>query len=127
MNSPASGQFDSIQRKSDEQLQVDRRLQNIEQLIATVGQVADKGVESWSESQRRKIQGEEHARTLEDVQHRRVCWVLAYLCALVFALAALSLWESQYELVRLILSSSLAVAAGAGLTSLFKGKRQSEK
>ena len=106
-----------------EPLEVSRRLQNIERLIETVGQVADKGVESWAQSQIRKAEGEEHARNLEDTQHRRVCSVLVYSSTLVFGLAAFSLWKDQYELVRLILSSSLAVAAGAGLSSLFKTKK----
>jgi hypothetical protein len=110
-----------------ESLQVSRRLQNIEQLIETIRQVADKGVESWSQSQIRKAEGEEHARNLEDAQHRRACWVLAYLSALVCGLAAFSLWKDQYELVRLILSSSLAVAAGAGLTSIFRAKKSAGK
>jgi len=78
------------------------------------------GGDYWSESQKRRAEGEEHSRELEDSQHLRACWVLVYACALVFGLAALSLWKDQYELVRLILSSSLALAAGAGLTTLFR-------
>jgi hypothetical protein len=126
---PMSEQVDKDQNGEDagEHLQVARRLQNIEQLIETIGQVADKGVESWSQSQKRKAEGEEHARNVEDMQHRRACWILAYACALVFGLAAFSLWKDQYELVRLILSSSLAVAAGAGLTSVFRAKKPSGK
>ncbi len=104
--------------------QVARRLENIERLVETVEHVADKGVESWNEYLKQKSSGEEHARKLEDLQHRRVCWVLSYACALVFGLAGFSLWKDQYELVRLILSSSLAVAAGAGLTAVLRGSRK---
>lgn len=108
-------------------LQVAKRLQNIEQLIETVRQVADKGVEAWSQSLKLKAESEEHARTVEDGQHRRVCWLLAYACALVVGLASFSLLKGQYELVRLILSSSLALAAGAGLNSLFRPEKSSGK
>jgi hypothetical protein len=50
-----------------------------------------------------------------------------YLATLIFGLAGFALFKDQFELVRLILASGLAVGAGAGLKSFFGDKPKDNK
>jgi hypothetical protein len=105
---------------AEEYRQVARRIANIEKFVETIEHVADKGVETWSQHLANKLAGDDQARKLEDKQHLRTCWVLVYACTLLFGLSAICLFKGQSELVKLIFDSSLAVAAGAGLTSILR-------
>lgn len=105
---------------AEEYRQVARRIANIEKFVETIEHVADKGVETWSQHLANKMAGDDQARRLEDKQHQRTCWVLVYACTLLFGLSAMCLLKGQSELVKLIFDSSLAVAAGAGLTSVLR-------
>lgn len=105
---------------AEEYRQVARRIANIEKFVETIEHVADKGVETWSQHLANKLAGDDQARRLEDKQHLRTCWVLVYACTLLFGLSAMCLLKGQSELVKLIFDSSLAVAAGASLTSILR-------
>lgn len=107
-------------------VEIDQRLRNVEQIVDVVKHVSDKAVDSWAKYLEQKTQQAEKESTLADFQHKRSTGVLVYVVSLVFMLCVIALFKEQYELVKLIIGSSLAVGAGAGLHTLFKGK-QSEK
>lgn len=107
-------------------VEIDQRLRNVEQIVDVVKHVSDKAVDSWSKYLEQKAQQAEKELALADAQHKRSSGVMVYVISVVFILCIISLFKEQYELVKLIIGSSLAVGAGAGLHTLFKGK-QSEK
>ena len=117
------GQSPGVQpvvQTAEEYSQVTQRIANVERFIETLEEVADKGLEAWNQYLAKKMTGDEQARALGDKQHLRTCWVVTYACTLIFGLSAICLFRGQSELVKLIFDSSLAVAAGAGLTSVLR-------
>ncbi|NSL56872.1 hypothetical protein [Uliginosibacterium aquaticum] len=111
---------------------LDSRLKQIEKIAGTVEVVAEKGFEAVSKYFESKTEQEkkeaeaadaQHKREIElqDKKHKRATIILGVVSLLVFILVISSLYLSQFELVKYILGSSLAVAGGAGLSNLFKG------
>ena len=103
-------------------LEIDQRLRNVEQIVDVVKRVSDKAVDSWAKYLEQKTQHAEKECALADTQHKRSTGVLVYVLSLVFALCVVSLLKEQYELVKIIIGSGLAVGAGVGLSTLFKGR-----
>lgn len=114
-----------VQQRS-EMVEIDQRLKSVEQIVEVVKHVSDKAVDSWSKYLEQKSQQAEKELALTDAQHKRSSGVMVYVISVIFILCVISLLKEQYDLVKLIIGSSLAVGAGAGLNTLFKGKR-SEK
>ena len=107
--------------------EIDVRLNNLEKLYDTVMHVSDGAVGSFNEYLRQKTESESRSHQLEDTQHKRSSWILGYAITILFALCLVAFVKEQYELVKLILTSGFAVAAGAGLTASLrnsKGKPQ---
>lgn len=111
---------------------LDNRLKQIEKIAETIESVAEKGLEAAtkyfeSKAERERQDAEsadaQHKREIElqDNKHKRSIVVLSIIVTWIFILVFAALYVGQYELVKIILGSSLAVAGGAGLTNLFKG------
>jgi len=60
---------------------------------------------------------------LQDKLHKRSVVVLFGVVSLVFVLLIYAMVLKEFDLVKIILGSSLAVAGGAGIANLFKGKK----
>jgi hypothetical protein len=101
---------------------VDARLRNLERIHDTVIHITDGALDTFSEWAEKDAALRKESQENEDKAHKRVTMALVYIITLVFGLCVIALFKSQYELVKLILTSSLAVAAGAGLTSLIRSK-----
>ena len=117
---------DLLVPRQTEIVEIDQRLRNVEQIVDVIKHVSDKAVDSWGKYLEQKTQQAEKESAFADSQHKRSAGVLVYVVSLVFVLCIVSLLKEQYELVKLIIGSSLAVGAGAGLQSIFKVKK-SEK
>lgn len=100
--------------------EIDLRLNNLEKLYDMVKDVSETAAESLDKYLEQKAGSEERAHKLEDRQHRRASWVVGYVITIIFALSVVSLLKEQFDLVKLILTSSFAVAAGAGLTTVLR-------
>lgn len=101
----------------------DHRLQNIEKITNTIDNVAGKALESWTHYLEQKNESEKREIETHNMQHKRASRILLTSIVLVFILLMVSIFKEQYDLVKIILGSSLALAAGAGLSTAFKTKK----
>lgn len=112
---------------------LDTRLKQIERIAGTVESIAENGfaaatkyLESKAETERKQAEAEDaqHQREIElqDRLHKRSVVVLSLIVFVVFVLVITAMFMGQFELVKIILGSSLAVAGGAGMAGLFRGK-----
>lgn len=110
---------------------IDTRLRQIEKIAETVEAISKTGleaatkyIESQTEAKRLATTSAEaqHQKELDhqDIKHKRNTQLLAGILAGIFILVLVSMYMQQYDLVKIILGSSLAVAAGAGLSNIFK-------
>jgi len=104
--------------KSIEQLNV--RIRHIETIAKTVEMVAEKGFATAEKYFDNKAEQEKLDSELNDVQHKRSVYVLFGVILLVFVLTMTAMVLKQFDLVKIILGSTLAVGGGAGITTLFK-------
>jgi len=111
-------QIDTIDKK-DINL-IDQRLKNVEHIANTIDNVSEKALESWTHYLEQKNEQEKRETENHNIQHKRASQILAVSIVLVFILLITSIFKEQYELVKIILGSSLAIAAGAGLSNVFK-------
>jgi len=95
---------------------------NIAHISSTIENVANNAFKSWSEHLEFKAKHADQELKISDRQHKRTSILLFITIAFVFSLLAMAMHKEQYELVKIILGSTLAVAAGAGLTSLLPKK-----
>ena len=103
-----------------EQLNV--RMKHIEQIAQTVEMIAEKGFDTAEKYFDNKAKQEQLDSDLGDKQHKRSVFVLLGVILLVFILAMTAMLLKQFDLVKIILASTLAVGGGAGITNLFKKK-----
>ena len=103
-----------------EQLNV--RMKHIEQIAQTVEMVAEKGFDTAEKYFDNKSNQEKLDSELNDKQHKRSIFALLMVIALVFILVITAMLLKQFDLVKIILASTLAVGGGAGITNLFKSK-----
>lgn len=103
-----------------EQLNV--RMKHIEQIAQTVEMVAEKGFSTAETYFANKSEQERLELELTDKQHKRSIFILSGVIVLVFIMIMTAMLLKQFELVKIILASSLAVGGGAGFTTLFKKK-----
>ena len=110
---------------------INDRVKNIEQIATTIESLADHGLKSWekyldqkNEREKREadVQVKLHEKEIEveDRKHKRSIIVLFICIFIVFILLLTAMIIGQYDLVKVILGSSLAVAGGAGITSMLK-------
>lgn len=114
---------------------IDTRLRQIEKIAETVESITEKGLEAATRYLENKAETDrqaaeaanaQHQREIEvqDKQHKRSVIVLSLIVLVVFSLIVIAMLMAQFELAKIILGSSLAVAGGAGITNLFRGSRK---
>lgn len=112
---------------------LDNRLKQIERIAGTVESIAENGfaaatkyLESKAETERKQAEAQDaqHQREIElqDRLHKRSVVVLSLIVFVVFVLVITAMIMAQFELVKIILGSSLALAGGAGMAGLFRGR-----
>lgn len=104
--------------------QLNARMKHIEQIAKTVEMVAENGFSVAEKYIDNKAEQEKLDLELEDKQHKRMIIVLSGLLSMVFTLIMTAMILKQFDLVKVILGSTLAVGGGAGITSLFKKKNR---
>lgn len=129
-NDPANDKKNIVEI-SHEIDRINEKVQSIERIASTVESLADSGLKSWDKYLQQKDEREKREAILkrqlhekeiesEDKKHKRSTFILGSLIAVVFILLLSALIVKQYDLVQIILNSTLAVAGGAGITSMFK-------
>ncbi len=103
--------------------QLDVRMRNIEQIAQTIESIADNGFASANQYFKNKAEQEKLDLELEDKQHKRSIIILACLISAVFVLLMTAMLLKQFDLVKIILGSTLAAGGGAGIASLFKREK----
>ncbi len=109
------------------------KVQSIERIASTIESLAESGVEAFTKYMESKTKNKEkelnlklhqHEKELElqDKAHKRMAIVLVIVLASIVGLLLAAMLTNRDELVAIILNSSLAIGAGAGLTSLFRKK-----
>ncbi|MBE9398932.1 hypothetical protein IOQ59_16860 [Pontibacterium sp. N1Y112] len=107
---------------------INDRVANIERIASTIEDVAEKGVEAFvkhlehkEETQQKELDLEKvkHQRELEleDTVHKRSVFIISATVFCVVALVFTAMLLGEQELVKTILTSSLAVGAGFGIRS----------
>ena len=115
---------------------INEKVQSIERIASTVESLADSGLKSWDKYLQQKDEREKREAVLkrqihekeiqsDDDKHKRSTYILGGLIAVVFILLISALIVEQYALVQVILNSTLAVAGGAGITTMFKKGKNS--
>lgn len=115
---------------------INGRVNNIEQIASTIETLAENGLQSWDkyltqkdeqEKRNAELEQTQHQRELEleDKTHKRSIVILAIFVSFIFLLILVAMLKEQNELVKMILTSSFAVAGGAGVVSLFKKNKTS--
>jgi len=99
---------------------LEHRLKNVEKISSTIESVVEKGVESWSHYLEKKNEEKKHEINILNEQHKRGSKILLTSIVFIFILLIIAMLKDQYELVKVILGLGLSVAAGSGLTTLFK-------
>jgi hypothetical protein len=105
-----------------EMREVGARLHHLERIHDTVIHIADAATGTLSAWVEKDAVLRKEAQQHEDKAHKRVTTVLAYIITLVFTLSLIALLKNQFELVKLILGSSILLTAGAGLNALIRNK-----
>lgn len=103
-------------------VEIDRKLTNIEKAIASFESIAVEGLNKWSESKKQQVELEKAKEKLFDQQHKRVTSLAKISIGAVVILIIATLIAKEPKLVELILTSSFAIGAGAGITSLLNKK-----
>ncbi|MDE3058492.1 MAG: hypothetical protein KGJ59_11105 [Bacteroidota bacterium] len=108
--------------------QLDKRVTNVEKVTQTVSDLLATTINSVNEYFKKKNELEREQLEFEHIQHKRVVYLLSLAMTVVFILTLVAMLESQTELVKLFITSSLAVAAGSGLVSFLRaGHRNKDK
>lgn len=109
---------------------INNRVANIERIAATVEDLAGKGVEAFcqhlehkEEIQRKELEQEnaKHEREveLENTMHKRSIQIVGTVVLCIVLLIFTAMILGQNDLVKTILTSSLAIGAGVGLKAAF--------
>ncbi len=108
--------------------QFDERIRNVERVVDMIKGISDKAFELGTDYLIKKTEYEQRQQELDDTQHKRSVSLIVFAITVVFVLCMTALLENQVDLVRLFINSSLAAAAGMGVTSLLRvGGRKKKK
>jgi hypothetical protein len=102
--------------------EIDTRIHNLEKLYDTIENVMEGAIDTYNKYLIQKTESEKQSQTFEDNQHKRGSWVIVYALTVIIVFCVFCLFKEQYELIKLILTSSFAVGAGAGLSSIWSKK-----
>lgn len=108
--------------------QIDKRLTNLEKVISTVKDISDAAFGVLDEYLKKKTESEQRQLEIENIQHKRAVYLLAFAIIVLFILCITALLQNQIDLVKFFINSGLAIAAGTGLSSLMKsdGKKKNK-
>ncbi|NMR28082.1 hypothetical protein HH219_21635 [Pseudoalteromonas sp. NEC-BIFX-2020_015] len=112
---------------------INTRVENIERIAATIEDLAEKGVEAFvkhmdhkEETQQKELEldNAKHQRELEleNTIHKRSVIIVGATVVGVVALVFTAMILGEKELVKTILTSSLAIGAGIGIKSALNKK-----
>ena len=107
--------------------QIDKRVTNVEKITETVGALLSAAITSANDYLKKKNEIEERQLELEHIQHKRGVYLLAFAIGVLFVLIMTAMLLAHAELVSSLVTSSLALAAGAGLMSFIKPSRKAGK
>lgn len=106
-----------------ELISVNQRLQNVEKIANTIDNVAGKALESWQHYLDQKNEQEKREIENHNIQNKRAIQVLVISLILIFIMVMFAMFKEQYDIVKIILGSYLALAAGAGIATNFRTKK----
>ncbi|OGU33551.1 MAG: hypothetical protein A2057_06025 [Ignavibacteria bacterium GWA2_35_9] len=99
----------------------DKRIKNVEKIVDMVKNLSDRAFEFGTDYLLKKTEVESKQLVVEDTQHKRTVRTLIFLVSVIFLFCTIALFLHEIDLIKIVLQSSLAVAAGVGLSSLWKG------
>jgi hypothetical protein len=115
---------DVVMVSEAEMREVGARLHHLERIHDTITHIADGALDTFSAWAEKDAALRKEAQENDDKAHKRVTTALVYIITLVFTLSLVSLLKNQFELVKLILGSSILLTAGAGLNALIRNKNK---
>jgi len=104
-----------------------QRIRNVEKFVDLLKDVSDGAYQLGKEFISNKAETEKRQQEFDDKQHRRGIWILVFLVAIIFCFCMTALLLQENELVKFVLQSSLAVAAGTGIASILKSRSKQKK
>lgn len=105
-------------------VELEAKSNNVDKLAEAVTVLTKEGLSTWNNHIEKKAEASKIAAANEESQHKRSVMVLVYVLTLFFGLLLTTIIKEQYELSKFLLTSGLAVSAGAGLTGLFRKKSE---
>ena len=99
----------------------DKRIKNVEKIVDMVKNLSDRAFEFGTDYLLKKTEVESKQLVVEDTQHKRTVRTLIFLVSVIFLFCTIALFLHEIDLIKIVLQPSLAVAAGVGLSSLWKG------
>jgi hypothetical protein len=105
----------------------DQRIRNVEKIVDAFQDVSNKLFDLMNGYLGSKAENDKRQIGVDDVQHKRAAGVLVYAMTILFVLCFTALVTRQFDLVRFFIESSLAIAAGSGITALFKSTSRRKK
>lgn len=100
----------------------DQRIRNVEKFVDMVKNISDNAYQLGRDFLNSRTETDKRQQEYEDKQHRRGIWTLVFLVAVIFIFSMTALWQKEIDIVKFVLQSSLAVAAGTGITAIWKNR-----
>lgn len=107
-----------------EVVEINKRVQNVEKLMETVKEIGNQAIELGKDYIKETHESNRVQMKHEDAQHQRAVRVLVFFVAVLFTFSTIALLSNKIDIVKIVLQSSLGVAAGTGIAGLY-GSRKS--
>lgn len=121
---PSEAKTDVAVNKVQTVVELEAKSNNVDKLAEALTVLTKEGLSTWNNHIEKKAEASKIAAANEESQHKRSVMVLVYVLTLFFGLLLTTIIKEQYELSKFLLTSGLAVSAGAGLTGLFRKKSE---
>lgn len=123
--------FETLDKKSTNEqpivaVEVQNRNESLDKVTESINYLTTEVLSTWIKYIDQQSASKRLEADIEEKQHKRSVSVLVYVLTLFFILLIAALIKEQYELIKLLLTSGLAVSAGAGLSGLFKSKKENK-
>jgi len=105
---------------------LEKWLDDNEELLEKALESGSKWIESWLNLEDKKLEIEKLENRFIYEQNRIGLVLFGVLIGVIFTICIIAIIKGQYELVKWILSSSFALAAGAGLRDVFLRKKKTD-
>jgi hypothetical protein len=123
-SSPTSNSTNAVVPVTVEVAEFDKRIRNVEKIVELVEGLSERAFEFGTDYLVKKVETEMRHLELDDIQHKRAVRVLIFLVSVLFVFCTIALFQREIDLIKLVLQSSLAIAAGVGLSNLWKGTQR---